>query len=296
MNSAALKVFKAVAEAGSVHQAAERLHCVPSNVTTRLKELEHSLGVALFSREKRRLQITAEGQILLEYAKQVFALLEAAEGALKSDTPAGPLHLVSMETTAAVRLPSLLTAFHQSFPAISLKLTTTTTQHALEMLRKGEADIGFVADNPHISSLGLMTYPLFHEELVLISPAELSFPLTASACRDMSMLVFKDGCNYRQRFQSWLETQRLGHLSIQEFGSFQAILGCVSAGMGLAMLPKSVITLDSAQSHIRLHAATSLPVTTQMVWSEQRAVSKTVRAFLDFSRHESESHLDKAAV
>ncbi|WP_049259712.1 LysR family transcriptional regulator, partial [Citrobacter braakii] len=70
MNSTSLNLFKTVAETGSITAAARNLHCVSSNVTTRLKQLESSLDVSLFVREKNRLHITPEGELLLRYAKE----------------------------------------------------------------------------------------------------------------------------------------------------------------------------------------------------------------------------------
>lgn len=281
MNSAALKIFREVAEAGSIQAAAKRLHCVPSNVTTRLKELEQSLGVALFSRDRRRLNITAEGLVLLDYAKQMQQLLDDAESAVKAHDPAGKLRLVSMETTAAVRLPAILAAFHRCYPQVQLELTTTTTERALHMVQAGEADIGFVAENPALQPLPLSSSTVCSETLVLVAPHDVPFPLTPEDCRQLSMLSFKSGCNYRLRFQQWLEHQGLGAMTVQEFGSFQAILGCVSAGMGLAMLPRSVVEPYYDQFALKLHDIDCGNVATQMIWLESRTVSRTVQAFLD---------------
>lgn len=79
MNSTSLNLFKTVAETGSITAAARNLHCVSSNVTTRLKQLESSLDVSLFVREKNRLHITPEGELLLRYANKILALLDEAE-------------------------------------------------------------------------------------------------------------------------------------------------------------------------------------------------------------------------
>lgn len=68
MDLTQLEVFRAVAQEGSVTAAAEKLHRVPSNISTRLRQLEEELGVALFDREKLRLHITDAGRTLLDYA------------------------------------------------------------------------------------------------------------------------------------------------------------------------------------------------------------------------------------
>jgi DNA-binding transcriptional LysR family regulator len=88
MDLVALQIFKAVAEAGGITRAAARLHRVQSNVTTRVKQLEASLGAQLFHRRRRRLELSAEGRTLLAYAERLLALSSEARAALRSGASA----------------------------------------------------------------------------------------------------------------------------------------------------------------------------------------------------------------
>src|SRR5437588_662168 len=112
MDLAGLRIFKAVAETGGITKAAARLHRVPSNVTTRVRQLEESLGTALFHRHKRRLTLSAEGKLLLAYAERLLRLSSEAQAALRSGAPRGTLRLGSLESTAATRLPQVLSPYH----------------------------------------------------------------------------------------------------------------------------------------------------------------------------------------
>lgn len=78
-----LRIFQAVAEEGSIARAAERLHRVPSNLSTRLRQLEEQLGVDLFLRERQRLQLSPAGKVLLDYAARLFVLQEEARAAVQ---------------------------------------------------------------------------------------------------------------------------------------------------------------------------------------------------------------------
>jgi DNA-binding transcriptional LysR family regulator len=73
-----LRIFQAVAQESSITRAAERLHRVPSNLSTRLKQLEEQLGVELFVRERQRLQLSPAGKVLLDYTAKLFALHDEA--------------------------------------------------------------------------------------------------------------------------------------------------------------------------------------------------------------------------
>ena len=108
LDLAALAIFRAVAQEGSVTRAAERLQRVQSNVTTRVRQLEADVSATLFLREGKRMALTAEGELLLGYADRLLALAEEARQALRPGEPGGRLRLGSMESTAASRLPAPL--------------------------------------------------------------------------------------------------------------------------------------------------------------------------------------------
>src|SRR4051812_38540716 len=100
MDLAALRIFKAVVEHGGVNRAAARLNRVPSNVTTRVRQLEEELGTKLFVRAGRRLALSAEGRRLLAYAEQLLRLSDEAEAAMRNGGPRGTLRLGALESTS----------------------------------------------------------------------------------------------------------------------------------------------------------------------------------------------------
>src|SRR5258708_12711312 len=115
MDLTALKIFQSVVEHGGINKAAARLHRVPSNVTTRIKQLEEQLGAKLFLRVGRRLSLSAEGKLLLTYADQLLRLSSEAEAALRNGKPRGTLRLGALESTSANPLPPALPPSHPLF-------------------------------------------------------------------------------------------------------------------------------------------------------------------------------------
>lgn len=281
MDLAQLKVFKAVAEEGSVTRAAQRLNCVQSNVTVRLQQLEEELGVSLFHREKRRLTISQEGVLLLDYSKRLIALAEEATQAVKRREPSGPLRLGSMETTAAVRLPHWLAAFHQHYPKVNLTLHTAPSDEVLQQVLQYQLDAGFVA--APVEHPELFTRVVCREKLVLVT--KLGHPDIQSPqdLASRTLLVFRSGCNYRRRFEEWVKRHGVQPERLLEFGSFQAILGCVAAGMGSALLPEKVVDTALDQFLIRSQAidADIGEVDTLLVWRRDRSQHSALNAFLD---------------
>ena len=164
----ALQIFKAVVDFGGVTRAAAQLHRVPSNVTTRLKQLEEGLGTKLFHRHSRKLQLSSEGHLLLAYAEQLLRLSSEAELALRSGKPRGKLRIGTLESTAAARLPPVLARYHRANPEVEIELVTGTTRALLEQVSRYAIEAAFVAERFEPDGLEMM--PVFLEKLVIIAP------------------------------------------------------------------------------------------------------------------------------
>jgi len=251
---AALEIFKAVAEHGGITKAATRLHRVPSNVTTRVKQLEERLGTKLFLRRNRRLVLSAEGKRLLGYADRLLHLSSEAEAALRDGSPAGVFQIGALESTAATRLPPLLSRYHRSYPEVRLELVTGTTGALIGKVLNHEIEAAFVAEP--FSADDLEGDPVFREELVLITPKSFRTIKTPSDIGRTTLIAFATGCSYRRRLEAWLEGARVVPERVMEFSSYHAIVACVAAGAGIAIVPRSVIRVSLAASDV---ATTSLP-------------------------------------
>ena len=108
MDLTQLEMFNAVALTGSITQAAQKVHRVPSNLTTRIRQLEADLGVELFIRENQRLRLSPAGHNFLRYSKQILALVDEARMVVAGDEPQGLFSLGALESTAAVRISPTL--------------------------------------------------------------------------------------------------------------------------------------------------------------------------------------------
>ena len=141
MDLADLHVFRTVVESGGITAAADRLHRVQSNVTTRVKQLEESLGVALFQRDSRKMTLTPEGHRLLGYAEQMLTLAEEARQSMRLSAPSGTLRVGSMESSAATLLPKPLGQFHAAWPDVELTLSTGTTGYLVDAVLGHRIDL-----------------------------------------------------------------------------------------------------------------------------------------------------------
>ena len=266
MDLTALQIFAAVVEQGGINKAAARLHRVPSNVTTRIKQLEEQLGAKLFAREGRRLTLSAEGKVLLAYAEQLLRLSAEARAALRGGKPRGVLRIGALESTAAARLPPLLAKYHLLYPEVGIELVTGTSGSLVNRVHVQEVEAAFVAEP--FNATGLETRLAFLEEIVLVTPKSYPRIRTPRDIGKLTVIAFASGCSYRRRLEGWLGTAKVHPDRVMEFQSYHAILACVAAGSGIAVVPRSVIGMTSAAKDVNvvsLPAATA-KAATRLVW------------------------------
>ncbi|HEX6157542.1 MAG TPA: LysR substrate-binding domain-containing protein [Burkholderiales bacterium] len=252
MDLTELRIFKAVAEQGGILRAASTLNRVQSNVTTRVQRLEARLGARLFNREGRRLVLSAEGKILLDYAERLLKLSSEAQAAVKGRAPHGVLKIGALESTAATRLPQVLARFHKAHPAVRLELATGTTAALAARVMRGELDAAFIAEP--FTARNLEAEPAFTEELVLITPKSHPRVTTPKDLRDSTILAFASGCAYRRRLESWLGRSSMVAERVMEYGSYHAIVACAAAGSGIAVVPRSVLRASGMEAQLAVHA------------------------------------------
>ncbi|UTH75869.1 LysR family transcriptional regulator [Chromobacterium sp. IIBBL 290-4] len=247
-----LRIFQAVLHEGGVTRAAQRLNRVQSNVTTRLKQLEEKLGVALFLREGKRMIATDAASVLNDYAEKMLSLEEEARQALADSTPRGRLRLGAMESTAAVRLAPALAEYHSRFPAVQLELKTGVTADLTQAVLDGALDAALVSGS--VDDARLAQCQVYEEEIVLVAAAGLR-EVTPAMLADATLLTFGSGCAYRQRLEQWLREQGLQARRVIELFSYHAMLGCVACGMGVALLPRSLLaSMPQTAGQVSVHS------------------------------------------
>src|SRR5215471_3686318 len=265
MNFADLQVFKSVVEEGGVIRAASKLHRVPSAVTTRIKQLEASIGVKLFHRDRQRLHLSPAGELLLDYADRLIRLSAEARDVVSGTMPRGVLRLGALESTTASRLPPVLADFHTRYADVRLELVTGTNDVLLKQLAERQLDAAFIAEPPPLPAFDYV--PVFSERLTLISSPDHPAIRRASDIDGASLIAFPDGCAYRRVLQRWLGRDSLVTYRVLELASYHAIVACVTAGAGIALMPESV--LDAIpHARVRRHAIprAQAQITTPLVW------------------------------
>jgi DNA-binding transcriptional LysR family regulator len=285
-----LRYFVAVAEEMHFGRAAQRLHMTQPPLSQSIQALEAVLGTPLFARTSRSVTLTPAGAALLPHVRQLLqdaqALPDLARRAAAGES--GRLALAFVSTADYSVLPSFLHRFRAAYPQVQIELREATSDLQLEALEQGQIDVGLLIPPLPDRLKDLLAYRcVLSEPLVLAAPENAAAlradgPLPLQAVADLPLIIFPRriapafhdailGC-----FRDAGLTPRIGQEAIQ----MQTIVGLVSAGMGIAVVPQSVSNLKRPGVAYRALAGADAVIETGLAWRRDNP-SPVLHAFLE---------------
>jgi DNA-binding transcriptional LysR family regulator len=227
-----LTTFRMVCHTRSITRAAAELGYSQSAVTSQVKSLESVLRVSLFERRRDGVRLTAFGERFLPYAERMLTLADEARTALHADGAlAGTLIIGASESVTTYRLPALVEALHHRHPDIRLALRIFREGQALRALERAEIDVCLLSavDQPagdfRLRDLGT-------DDLVLVAaPGH-----TVDGGR---FLIAQPECLYARILAAEIGPPAANAL---QFGTLEGVKKAVAAGLGVALLPRVVVT------------------------------------------------------
>jgi len=285
MDAADLRIFQCVARCGSMNKAALELNTVQSNVTARVKALEDEVGFELFERTNRGVTLTAAGRRLLPFASRAARVLDDARRAVADQgLPTGPLVIGSLETTAALRLSPVLTEFALAYPAVDLTLRTGTSCELIDQVLDHTLEGAYVCGP--VNHPDLLVEPFVREELVILTAPSVADFDALAATPELKIIVLKIGCSYRLQLEALLARRGIVGVRCLEFGTLEAIFSCVSAGLGVTLLPKALLGSVWDRKRVGMHTLPNAEkwVDTVFILHREAYASSALRAFLDLAK------------
>jgi DNA-binding transcriptional LysR family regulator len=194
-------------------------------------------------------ELTKAGVRLLPYASRSAQLMVDAARAVQDDgIPTGRLALGSLETTAALRLSPILSRYATKYPQVDISLKTAANDELIHRVAGHELDGAFVCGPVQHSEL--IGDVVFREELVIASAA--NCPIGSEIGPGCRILVKGPGCAYRGRLEALLAEMGIRDVGRMEFGTLDAIVGCLESGLGITLLPRSLLQDAADAGRIRL--------------------------------------------
>ena len=288
--------FLAVADELHFGRAAQRLNMTQPPLTQAIAQLETHLGVRLFDRTKRSVQLTVAGAALVPEARDLLARAQAlpAFARASADGESGRLRLAFVSTVGFELLPQWVRGFRVLYPQIQLELIEATGDQQVLALECGDIDAGFMLHSPGFAPPGLASALIASEPLVLALPER--HALAASISMDLSKVLEEPLVMFPRRILPSLHDAIFGlyHAAgrspqvAQEALQMQTIVNLVAAGLGVAWVPASVRQFQRSgvvyRSIAQRKPGKELPVAnceTSLVWRQDKA-SASLKRFVTF--------------
>lgn len=288
-----LRSLVAVADNGGFTRAAERVGRTQSTVSLHIKQLEEGLGCRVFEREAGRggeTRITPEGEILLNYARQILHLCDEARSRLMDPDIGGTIRLGTPEDFATVHLPGILARFARAHPQVTLEVNCDFTVNLLDGFSKGEYDLVLIKREPQAGIEPPQSGPtggtgLWREVLVwaaspqLVLDRQQPLPLVLAPAPDV----------YRKRALATLDAARRSWRIVYTSPSLAGLQAAVGAGLGLTVLPKGMVPTEFVIFGEHEHGLPALPDTEMVLYRAPGKLSRQAELLAEHIVHSLEN-------
>lgn len=282
-----LKIFTVLARYLNMTRAAGELHMTPAALSIQVKQLSETVGVPLHEQIGKRLFLTDAGRLVDAASRDIFERLEQLAVALSEDQALERGHLkLSIITTAKYFAPHLLGAFCKQHPGIEAALEVINRDQILERLKQNLDDLYIMGQAPE--DLNVIAHPFMENPLVVLAPAD--HPLASERDIDPVRLAHEPFIMREPGSGTRLTTERFFEkhgvrLTIRiTLGSNEAVKQTVVAGLGLAVLSRHSLALDTASGAFAVLDVRGFPLLRQWyaVYPSGKRLSTVTRAFLDY--------------
>ena len=257
-----LHLFRLVSRSGSFTRAATLAGLTQSAITRQIQGMEARLGVALFERTTRRVQLTAAGRFLLDQSALILGELTHSVRRLREEYTNAPktVSVGVSRTVGLAYLPGFFVNYQRRFPQVQLKVSHQSSPELLAALETREIDVALLCPPERLAKDFDVAYR-FTDDFTLIVPACHALPaaqthldlpaLPGFPGGDQRWLLPDERTNTGRRLRAWMNTNGLRVRSVMELDSFDLIINLVGLGMGVAMVPHRALPLYLRQRKVR---------------------------------------------
>jgi len=281
MNTSDLKIFEAVAAHGSFTKAAEEMFTVQSNVTARIKSLEEEFKISFFKRTSRSVELTAAGEVFMQFSKVINHLVEEVKQDLSDSAQlSGSLKIGCIETTLALKVPGVISHFTDRYPDVNLSFKADNSPNLINDVLDYKLDAAFVGAPVTVAELGTR---VVKEDRLVIVTAKDHPGLSDLKRRPVKIVVFDQGCSYRARLELWLANRGVVNYQCTVVNTMEGIVNFVEAGIGITLLPTDLIEQFYYKRKLKTYPVKGElgALTTVIVYRKDVPQSKAMKAFMD---------------
>jgi DNA-binding transcriptional LysR family regulator len=281
-----LRTITAVARHRSLTKAGEELFLTQSAVSQQIRRLEEELGVKVFRRTSRSVELTAEGRVILGYAHRVLAEVDSMQTELEeiSGLLAGDLRIGGVYPTGPYDLFGLMADFHAAHPGVAIHMVEATQDDVLAALRTDELDCAFAAVDPDTLGDEFAATLLWEEEIVVALPAGHELcrreRITLEELAAEDLIAYRENSALRRRLE-----RTMGELGLAPRNAFVctemgAVRALASKSLGVAVIPRSIAEEPGPPIELRPIGPRRLTWPLALVWRVARRQAPAGKAFI----------------
>lgn len=283
-----LRYFEALTRHGHFGRAAAASAISQPALSMQIKELEESLGAALFERGPRHVRLTGLGEVFASRVRDILRRLDELEDLARvaQGVLTGRLRLGVIPTIAPYLLPSVIATLQNDYPDLDLYLRETQTQNLIAELTEGRLDAAIVA--LPISESRFEEVELFQEAFVLVRPAaDASQPVPSpEKLREMRLLLLEEGHCFRDQALAFCNLQTALPHEMLEGSSLATLVQMVGAGIGVTLVPEMALPVETVAAQVSV-ARFSTPEPTRrvgLVWRKSSPMRDQLERVADVVR------------
>ena len=254
MNIKQIEAFVHVARSGGISAAARKLNTTQPAISMRVKELERNLGAPLLDRSRRRVRLTPRGREFLDSAEHILSITEDARQRFGGNQPmTGRIRLGVTETVALTWLPELVSRINAEFPEVVVELDVDLTAGVWSKLNAGDLEVGFMPGPAH--GPGLVTASLGYIRYDWMASTTLEIPNRELQPRDLAawpIITLGQESNLHDVIDIWFRHYGLRPRRIDVCNSLGVVASLTKAGLGISLLPPSVLRDERDRGELRL--------------------------------------------
>lgn len=249
------RIFREVAESGSISLAAENLYLSQSAVSQSVKQLEQQLGTRLFIRSPRGVTLTEDGRLLFEYVRSAIGLLETGEDKLQQSRMlrTGTLVIGASDTVTSQFLLPHLDSFHRRYPGIHIRIISGRSYKVLGLLRAGRVDVAFASTPGDADDLSHT--PCFETHACFVAspdyPCDFSHPYTPAEIAAFPLILLERKASSRVYLEKYFLQSGVRLTPEIELGARSLLVDLAKIGFGVAGVTQEFVQRELARGEIR---------------------------------------------
>lgn len=291
MNERRLRIFYEVGKELNMTKVAEKLYVSQPSVSQTINDLERDLQVKLFDRIGKRLYLTEEGKVFLNYVRRILNIYDEAVNVIKemNKVQRGKLKIGASTTIGIYILPDIIGAFSKKYPNIDISIIVENTKNIVKLLEENRLDIAFVEGPVHSEEIEVEKF--CDDELVFITSKDHPWTkkkvIQKSDVSKEKLIIREKGSGTRDVLIRTLDRNSIDYNIFMELGHTEAIKKVVEAGLGISCISKRCIKDEVSYGKLAVSRIEDLKVTRDLYYihHKDKFINNIADTFVKFAKN-----------